>query len=175
MSFSQSINPQRNPDIYQSIKLFPSDQASFINWGIKKMKYGSITNRYITPLISQNTTQTYIPNGLVVNGDIQANNVFLTGVLTTSDKRLKENIEDFDSNDDLFTLNPIIFSYKDDLHKKKHIGLLAQDVELVYPELVQTNDMGFKSVNYQELIPIMLSKMKQIQNEIDVLKEQIQK
>ena len=48
---------------------------------------------------------------------------------------------------------------KDNNHKKK-IGLLAQDIEKVFPELVtETNDI--KSVNYQGLVPVLINAMKE--------------
>jgi hypothetical protein len=48
---------------------------------------------------------------------------------------------------------------KDTNHKKK-IGLLAQDIEKVFPELVtETNDI--KSVNYQGLVPVLINAMKE--------------
>jgi hypothetical protein len=61
------------------------------------------------------------------------------------------------------------------LNKKQHYGLLAQNVEEVFPELVEENYFGYKSVNYQELIPIIISKMKNMQSEIDQLKEALNK
>jgi S-adenosylmethionine synthetase len=75
--------------------------------------------------------------------------------------------------DDLFTLNPIIFNYKNDRKKRIHYGVLAQDVEKVFPELVENNMFGYKTVNYQELLPLMLAKMKNIQEQIDELKKKL--
>lgn len=103
------------------------------------------------------------------------NDLIVTGSLyNTSDERLKENINKIndESVDKLFTFNPILFSYKNDYKKKRHYGVLAQDVEKVFPELVEDNNIsGYKTVNYQELIPIMLAKMKKMQYEIDELKQ----
>jgi hypothetical protein len=45
----------------------------------------------------------------------------------------------------------------------------------LYPELVSNNELGFKTVNYIEIIPILLSQMKNMQHEIDKLKEEIKK
>jgi hypothetical protein len=121
----------------------------------------------ITP--SDKTKSVLINNDLIVTGSIY----------NTSDARLKENIVSIDSknnsnnddDNDLFTLNPVIFSYKNDINKKKHYGFLAQDIEKVFPELVENNYAEYKTVNYQELIPLMISKMKTMQKQIDELKE----
>lgn len=166
---SQTGNPTRNPDISQSIKLFELASNNFINWAIKPIN-NNLGIKGISPLISRfNKDPVYIPNDLIVGGNIFSN---VGTNYTLSDERLKENIGSIDDSN-LFTLNPIIFSYKNDVNKKKHFGLFAQDVEKIYPELVQTNNAGYKAVNYQEFIPIMLSKMKQMQNEIDELKESV--
>ena len=71
---------------------------------------------------------------------------------------------------ELFTLNPIHFTYKNGTNNKIHYGFLAQDVEKIFPKLVENNNDGYKTVNYQEFIPLILSKMKIMQNEIDELK-----
>jgi hypothetical protein len=105
---------------------------------------------------------------VLINSDL-----IVTGsIYNTSDEKLKKNIHEInsDSIDEIFTLNPIIYSYKNDLASKKHYGVLAQDVEKIYPELVENNNIsGYKTVNYQELIPVMLMQMKCMQKSIDEL------
>jgi hypothetical protein len=161
-------NPLKYPDLTQNIKLFNLAQPNFIIWGIKYIS--NIKNKAITPLIAKkNTDPVYIPHNLIVGGHIFSN---VGQSYTLSDERLKDNIKSLNDND-LFTLNPIIFSYKNDATQKKHFGLLAQDVEKIYPELVEPSHTGYKSINYQEFIPIMLSNMKKMQNEIDELKEKV--
>jgi pullulanase/glycogen debranching enzyme len=63
---------------------------------------------------------------------------------------------------------------------KQGIGVLAQDIEKVFPELVSETN-GIKSVNYLGLVPVLInalkeqdSKMKEQQSEIDELKEMVQ-
>jgi hypothetical protein len=85
---------------------------------------------------------------------------------------LKDNIESI-NNDDFNKLNPVSFTFKDDEKNKKHYGFIAQELETLYPELVTNTELGFKSVNYIEMIPILLSQMKNMQMEIDKLKEDI--
>lgn len=123
-------------------------------------------------------------NGLVVQTPaaaklpvLIATDLIVTGSLyNTSDERLKENISSIskENMDNLFTINPILFNFKSDTSNSKHFGVLAQDVEKVFPDLVENNNIsGYKTVNYQELIPIMLAKMKVMQNEIDELKQNV--
>ena len=53
------------------------------------------------------------------------------------------------------------------------IGLLAQDVQAVFPELVKeaNNEEGTLSVNYQGLIPVLINAIKEQQQEINELKK----
>ena len=67
---------------------------------------------------------------------------------------------------------------KKDESEKQKIGLLAQDIEKVFPELVSESN-GIKSVNYQGLVPVLINAlkeqdamMKEQQNEIEILKQQ---
>jgi hypothetical protein len=51
-----------------------------------------------------------------------------------------------------------------------HYGFIAQDMEHIFPELVQYNDaLTLKTINYLELIPLLVSKMQKMQMQIDEL------
>lgn len=50
------------------------------------------------------------------------------------------------------------------------IGVIAQEVELIYPELVKTDKNGYKSVNYTGLVPVLIEAIKEQQKLIDELK-----
>ena len=49
---------------------------------------------------------------------------------------------------------------KKDESEKQKIGLLAQDIEKVFPELVSESH-GIKSVNYQGLVPVLINALKE--------------
>ena len=51
-----------------------------------------------------------------------------------------------------------------DKEQKEKIGLLAQDVQKVFPEIVNTGKDGMLAVNYQALIPVLINALKE-QNE----------
>ncbi len=134
--------------------------TTLANWIYKKLQNGLLVQ---TPAAN---LPVLITSDLIVTGSIY----------NSSDQRLKENINQIDDEetDELFTFNPVMYSYKNDMSHKKHYGILAQDVEKVFPELVENNNIsGYKTVNYQELLPIMLAKMKKMQNEIDELKQNV--
>jgi len=151
-------------DNQQGVKQFFVSGPSTALWVYSRLTTGILV---IAP--ADNKRPIFISNDLVVK-----KNLYVDGsIYNTSDANLKENIEPItlEQTDNLFKINPVYFSYKADKDKSKHFGVLAQDVEKVFPELVNNFEKTYKTVNYQELIPIMLAKMKQMQNEIDQLKE----
>ncbi|MFA5928655.1 MAG: tail fiber domain-containing protein, partial [Candidatus Margulisiibacteriota bacterium] len=52
-----------------------------------------------------------------------------------------------------------------------HIGFVAQELEKEFPEVVLTDDKGYKSVAYDKLTPILLEAIKELKAEIEVLKK----
>ena len=78
-------------------------------------------------------------------------------LITSSDTNLKSNISSLGPVlTKLISLNPKRYTMNNDKDQKEKIGLLAQDVQAVFPELVDENG-EFMSVNYQALIPILIS------------------
>jgi hypothetical protein len=149
----------RQGDNIQNIKQFVTSTTGVVNWIYKQFKT-STTNPVITPYDQTKTVM--IPRELLVLGVIN----------NPSDINLKNNIEEINV-ENFKKLNPVSFTFKDDDQKKRHFGVIAQELESVYPELVTDSEMGFKAVNYIELIPIMLAQMKNMQQEIDKLKEEL--
>ena len=114
-------------------------------------------------------------DALVINTDGSA--VFSGDVTVNSDMRLKANIISLGSTlAKLLQIDGKSYVMKTDESKQK-IGLLAQDVKAVYPELVKqaNNEEGTLSVNYQGLIPVLINAIKEQQAEIDELKRLIKK
>jgi hypothetical protein len=108
------------------------------------------------------------------------NGVYLTAGGTSwtanSDIRLKNVISPIDSAvDKLTTLNPVIFSWKSDDTNKENIGLIAQDVKEVLPQVIDTNEDGFLGVRYVELIPVLVKAIQELKSENDTLKEILQR
>jgi hypothetical protein len=89
-----------------------------------------------------------------------------------SDLRLKNVIRKIENaTDDLLTLNPVIFSWKNDNTNKENIGLIAQDVEKVFPQLIDKNSDGMLGVRYTELVPILIKAIQELKEEIEILKQ----
>lgn len=152
----------RQGDNVQSIKQFVTSSVGVVDW-IYKTLTGTIV-KVITPYDQTKTVM--IPKDLLVLGSIN----------NPSDINLKNNIEQIKTDANILkNLNPVSFTFKDDDQNKKHFGFIAQELEILYPELVSNNEGGFKTVNYIEMIPILLSQMKNMQQEIDKLKDEIKK
>jgi hypothetical protein len=100
-------------------------------------------------------------------------NATLSGTLTeSSDERLKENVATLTSSLAKVTqMRGVSFTRKDFTDKtQKHIGLIAQELESIAPELVATGSDGFKSVAYSQLVAYLIEATKELKAEIDELK-----
>jgi hypothetical protein len=95
-----------------------------------------------------------------------------TEINSLSDARFKENIEEIsDSFGILEKVQPVKFSWKET--GKTAYGVIAQDIETVLPEVVSTNDYGIKSVNYSQLIPLLIAVVKRQQEQIEELNKRL--
>jgi hypothetical protein len=56
------------------------------------------------------------------------------------------------------------------LNGKKDVGVIAQEIEKVLPEVVHERDTGYKAVNYQKLTALLIEAVKELKEEIDELK-----
>lgn len=101
-----------------------------------------------------------------------------------SDERLKQNITPIQSSAEILSkLRPVSYFWNEKGKKKGgnaqlQYGLVAQEVEKVLPNIVNTDNDGYKSVNYNELIPLLLEtvqeqgkKINELQKEIQILKK----
>jgi hypothetical protein len=116
------------------------------------------------------------------SGGVQLNNG-ATSWTSNSDERLKNinsNIEN--AVDKLLTLRAVNFSWKSDLTNKENLGLIAQDVEAQFPQIVdktelpkygeeeQTDKTEYLGVRYTEMIPVLVKAIQELKAEIDELK-----
>ncbi|HEY0907789.1 MAG TPA: tail fiber domain-containing protein [Candidatus Paceibacterota bacterium] len=104
---------------------------------------------------------------LDVNGTVGATTYFYT-----SDKKLKANIKPLTGSlANITKLQGVSFDWKKD--GTSSIGLVAQDVEEVYPTLVSENDKGIKSVQYANLVAPLIEAIKEQQKQIEDLKAEV--
>ena len=99
------------------------------------------------------------------------NRVYATnGVDQTSDQRLKTNIKPLErALDKVLTLNGITYEWRvkefpnKNFDSDRHVGVIAQEVEDVLPEAVETGADGYKSVNYSNITPLLIEAIKEQQ------------
>jgi hypothetical protein len=93
-----------------------------------------------------------------------------------SDIKLKENIKPATSKlNDLLKVNVVNYNFIDDTNKEKQIGVIAQELESIFPNLVfETIDdktgESTKSVKYSIFIPMLIKAIQELKAELDALK-----
>ena len=93
-------------------------------------------------------------------------------VLAFSDRRVKENIKTIENaSDKLLKLRGV--EYNKIGETKKSIGVIAQEIEEVLPEVVSTDTNGMKSVAYGNITGVLIEAIKELKAEIEELKKQI--
>jgi len=89
-------------------------------------------------------------------------------VTAYSDRRFKHNIETIDNALDKVTKMRGVSYEKDN---RNSIGVIAQEVEEVIPEVVHTDTDGMKSVAYGNIVGVLIEAIKEQQKRIEALEE----
>lgn len=159
-------------------------------------------SNYITGDISAGGGHTYFRSSdgsstwnrmiITASGLVGINTDFPTAVLTVygaankpgggswsvySDKRSKENIVEYNRGlNELLQLSPVFFNYKKEFGwgTKTYVGLLAQDVETIIPDMVTEKNIegieDFKEIDPNEITYLLINAVKEQQLQIDELK-----
>ena len=133
----------------------------------------------------------YFLGNTYVTGTLTANTV-----VQSSDYRLKENIVPLSEQrgnvlDKVLNMNVVEYNYRkmipsieisdtvsmDEALKnagidtdKRHIGLIAQELKELFPQLVVEGQDGYLAINYVELVPVLIQAIQELQEEVDELK-----
>ena len=113
---------------------------------------------------------------VMANGDTTVSNDLTVGgdIVVSSDARLKANIVSLGS-----TLAKLLLidgkTYTMKKNGKQKIGVLAQDIQKVFPELVTTDDKDMLAVNYQGLVPVLINALKEQDDKISRLEKLVEK
>ncbi len=92
---------------------------------------------------------------------------------TPSDQRLKKDwVALTNSAEKLRQITPYAYRWKQG-DEQMHLGVMAQEVEQVFPSLVHVREDGFRTVNYPGLIPPMLNALQEQQRTIDALQSRL--
>lgn len=115
----------------------------------------------------------FVANNLDVDGNIAVNGM----IVHMSDVRLKKDISTL-SNAlvGVMQLRGVGFRWKDedkDAEMRPQVGVIAQEVERIFPELVVTNSKGYKAVAYSKLTPVLIEAVKELKAEKDALEARL--
>ena len=95
----------------------------------------------------------------------------------SSDERYKDNLQAITNPiDKVKSLTGYTFTWNDkheQFNGNDDIGVVAQEVEKVFPEIVDTRDNGYKAVKYEKMVAVLIEAVKDQQKQIDELKEKL--
>ncbi|MBF9140237.1 tail fiber domain-containing protein [Hymenobacter properus] len=148
-------------------------ETSGLDYTTRLLSYGGTLNlTYAGAVASKPTYLLNVEGGITATGQVRAN-----GVVLTSDARFKQNVRPIGSAlASVLAMRGVRYEWNalgvrhGGTAKAGQVGLLAQEVEKIYPELVSTDKDGYKAVNYAQLTPVLIEALKEQQEQIEALK-----
>ena len=131
-------------------------------------------------------------NGIQVKGEVNAPAIYSQGDITSegditaggditaanlSDKRLKDDISLIDNPlSKIMSLDAIEFNWNDkqSTHQGHDIGLIAQQVEKIAPEIVKERSNGYKALKYEKVIPLLVGAIQEQEEKIQILNDRVE-
>lgn len=185
---------------YRAIGLLgiAGNATSGYNYGVYGNLQGNQNGAGIVGAV--NNLNVSIPEGQYAGyfaGDVKVTGVLTVGTQTyLSDKRYKKNIKELiqtDALEGVLAMNPVEYNLqqpqlssvgdsisthstqlyydeKSELYQKKKFGLIAQELQLIYPNLVYTDDSGYLSVDYVSIIPLLIKSIQELHAELANIK-----
>lgn len=101
-------------------------------------------------------------------------NLYYNNIYSSSDRNLKRDIrEDLDSHNSLYSIKTYNYTYKDDPESRTQHGVMAQDVQQYFPELVVDRGEDGLAVNYTAMIPMLIRAVQDQKQTIDLLQDEL--
>ena len=93
---------------------------------------------------------------------------------TYSDKRLKNIGEKYTAGlNELKKLDFFHFTFKDDENKTPHVGVMAQDLQKVFPDAVTKDENGYLKIRWEDMFYALINAVKELDNKIAKLAENL--
>ena len=110
------------------------------------------------------STGSFFSGSVEVSGDVTA--------FSTSDERLKDNVTPIGSAiDKINQIGGYEFDWNNSSEHSGHdVGVIAQEIEKVLPEVVVDRDTGYKAVRYEKIVALLIQAIKEQQLQIDELR-----
>lgn len=172
-----SISILQNWNFYNCSSI--TDLGSLFN---PSMRIGTLGQQNDVPLVLGNLADTtkFWDVGPTTAGNFLIYNQAQTGVYlgngstswtSSSDERKKDIIEPIaDALNKVSTLRAVIGKYKQDAESVRRSFLIAQDVQAVLPEAVNSTNPDELGLQYTDVIPLLVAAIKELKTEIDILK-----
>jgi hypothetical protein len=149
-----------------------------ISGGGATLSNDTTTNATYYPTFSSTTSGTY-STAYVSNTKCTFNpstgTLSATQFTSLSDRTQKTNIRPIENAiETVKQLEGVKYDWIDN-HSQSSIGVIAQDIEKVLPEVVTTNENGIKSVSYGNIVGVLIEAIKEQQKEIEELKKNLHK
>jgi hypothetical protein len=134
------------------------------------LQYAGTTRWSVGPTSSTDT--------FYISSSSSSTGVYLTASGTSWTSNSDENLKNITGTiqnglEKIATLRAAEFTWKADATNKPQVGLIAQDVQKVLPEVIDTNDDGHLGVRYTEVIPLLVAALQEAVAKIDVLETRI--
>jgi len=149
----------------------------------QSLLYNSTSSKWVngTPAGFSSASFATTGSNIFIGNQIITGSITATSDVTafsTSDKQLKDNITLIPNSLEKITK---IGGYTFDWNNKQNIyevgshdiGVIAQELEEILPEVVITRDNGYKAVRYEKIVPLLIEAIKELKNEVDELKSKI--
>jgi hypothetical protein len=116
----------------------------------------------------------FISGDTITADSITGDTITANNFNSVSDINLKENINKLNiSIHEILKLSPVEFNWKGDNNKNINYGFIAQEVEKIFPELIQNMQDGTKAINYYGIITILFLAVKEQQKTIEEMYDEI--
>ena len=151
--------------------LLSSDKYLF--WGRDNLTTGAVDNSATAPM-SDVCMRVDEDGNALFDGDVVA---FSSTI--ASDERLKENVKDLNYGlKDVLNIRPVSFDWKEKRNAQHDIGVIAQEIEKIIPEVVEEVDTlnsedTHKTVDYAKLTSVLIKAVQEQQQQINELKEKL--
>ena len=155
-------------NIDKYLRVSYSDGGSIVFDDIDTSKVKESTNLYYTEERVENKITSKLEDNSIKNISV-AGTIICNEILAQSDARIKRNVKPLGKEaclDVIDQLEPKQYNFIN--QPKQRYGLIAQEMEKVLPELVNTTQ-GSKSVNYVELVPFLIGSIKELKEQIQCM------
>ena len=154
-------------------------RASFINQAVdtsSDVNFNTVNINATTASTTKTTGALIVDGGVGVAGALNVGGDVVA--YASSDRRLKDNIVNIENPiEKVQKLNGVTWDWNsnaDELQQSlPNVGVIAQEVEEVFPQLVHDRDNGYKGVDYAKLTGLLIEAIKEQQKQIDELKSKL--